>query len=537
MCASGPPGPSGPSGASGMNGLNGLPGPTGAQGIPGPQGLQGIQGIQGPSGPQGIQGIQGIPGICDCEQLPQANIANLVVNNTFVMNGTMTCPAGSLDVSCFGLTGACPSYSTCYLTMLGLYINSTTLANPPILFVGMDPGGVGNGQVKFGEWPLQSISQFTVHASQSLFIVGNNTDAQLISNGGSARLQSIGSGVTTRVLSDAFIQMQAQSAITIASITGSISMQGAGTFWNLDSVNGQLYGAATTLSVNVQDFYFIKQTSLPWLNSQSAITLSTGPTGPYSDIAGSSILISGGDLILANGLKIIGNNTNEYVAISAIEIQNKVIRSNSLVLQLQDDTNAKVLDIQATITNSQLGKPVWFINQEGVNFQDTPIFNEGGVPYPLLCNDTEGFRIDPGCLFTGCIKGIGAGVQLNDTLTVRRLEFNSLDTAPACTPLAGAGTGATCTFTTGSTDCRMQVRLTTGTGPTATSSVFSIAYGTAFGTVQLGPIVARANLVAANSGATLYVDEATETVNGFTVKTGAVALTASLLHVYNVRVC
>jgi hypothetical protein len=136
-CLQGATGPVGPRGIPGPTGLAGMIGPTGPQGVIGPQGFI------GPTGPQGLQGLigptgpQGTPGVCGCMNLPLVNITNLNVTNALTLSGSMTCPGGALDASCFGLVGACPDFSTCYLNALGLNINSSSVTVIPQLKVGM----------------------------------------------------------------------------------------------------------------------------------------------------------------------------------------------------------------------------------------------------------------------------------------------------------------------------------------------------------------------------------------------------------------
>lgn len=78
---------------------------------------------------------------------------------------------------------------------------------------------------------------------------------------------------------------------------------------------------------------------------------------------------------------------------------------------------------------------------------------------------------------------------------------------------AGAGTGATCAFATGSTDTFGEIRLTTGSAPTAGADWVYVPYAVAYSGTAPFPVIAPSTNSA--SLADLYVSS--YTVNGFTV--------------------
>lgn len=133
-------------------------------------------------------------------------------------------------------------------------------------------------------------------------------------------------------------------------------------------------------------------------------------------------------------------------------------------------------------------------------------------------------------------------------LSVTSLTATSLLTAkhfvptnaaiPTAAAGTGAGTGPTVTVTAGSTDCKMQITVLTGTSPTAGGNIVVVTYNTAFaGTVNKGVVFSPAGAnAAALSGATSPYISA-ETLTTFTFTSGSSALAATTTYMWNFQAC
>ncbi len=393
FCTQGATGPTGAQGIPGPTGLAGLPGPTGPQGLIGPQGFIGPIGPTGPTGPQGIQGVVGPNGSCDCFQLPLANITALNVSGTFTLSGSMTCPGGALDSSCFGLVGMCPDFSTCFLAALGLDITSTSNVTVPRLNVGMGLGDAGKSVVHFGAYPNNVVQAFTAYVQGLFSLASVNNPIDITSYFGNMNLQAIGGPtVTTTVSSSGQLNLGGTYGASMIATNGNVFMEGGASQIQLLSGTDVIKTQSTNLTVSATDFQFFKSLGTPYLQSQSATSVQCAGSGPFVSIASTSLLASF-DVILESGVKLLTNNPSGLINMAGIELCGFLIKTTSSTLQLQDGTATKTLDIHATITNSEGSFGVQIISPNGVNFIDTSIRNEGGVAGPLVCNDVEGFAL------------------------------------------------------------------------------------------------------------------------------------------------
>jgi hypothetical protein len=101
----------------------------------------------------------------------------------------------------------------------------------------------------------------------------------------------------------------------------------------------------------------------------------------------------------------------------------------------------------------------------------------------------------------------------------------------------GAGTSPTLTVTAGSTDCKMQVTLTTGGTPSVSAPIFTVTYHTAFNTLTKGIVMSAANAAAAALTSTGRPYVGTETLTGFVLTSNAVGLAASTQYLWNFQTC
>jgi hypothetical protein len=395
LCMIGPPGATGAQGVPGPTGLAGLPGPTGAAGVIGPSGFVGATGPSGPSGPTGATGVQGIPGVCNCLNLGMVHWDNLFVNDTLTLNGTMTCPGGALDPSCFGLS-TCPDFSGCRLKARALDVWSNNLTDLASISVGLTPGDVGGGSAIFGFFGGPPLNTFSVNVNGTFLMSSVLTPIQMFASNADIVLDVVGTP-TQKILmtSTGYINMTSVRGIGLTSNFGIVNTcNSVLTNWNCVD---QLITSQTPLNftVSAKDFIVTKTSALKWFETQSNNTLQcAGSPGPFAVIAGSSMMFST-DVVFASGTKLMTNAASGLLGVSGLELCGQLIKTTAATLQLQDATVSKELDVRAQIYNGELALPITFTDADGADFAGTPLFDSTPL-MPLLCNDTEGLRVSAG---------------------------------------------------------------------------------------------------------------------------------------------
>lgn len=411
----GMPGPTGPmgmclnnnpaclQGATGPTGMQGIPGPTGPAGIPGatgsigPQGIQGFVGPTGSVGPIGVTGPtgpQGIPGICDICMLPIAEIQTLNVTTQLILSGGATCPGGSLDASCFGLSGACPDFSECYLQQRGLQIFSDNVTFVPQLRVGGIMGDVGTGVVVFGSgsYPIAGFTSY-VSNQQVLESEGMASFRSLLNNV-LIEASSAAAQLTIRA-PEGMVTMQTKLGMAI-SVSGGSSGQysvnvGAATTV-MDQATGNHFITGTLVEMTATDFKLQRGVGMPWIESSSTDTLVCSPVAiPFATTTGFSVTHSE-DVIIADTKKLMTNAADGLIEASGFKLCGPGIKSVASTLRLQDNTATKIISLEGTVTNAEATQPITILDLEGINFQSTPLRNDAGGE-PLIVDDAEGLRV------------------------------------------------------------------------------------------------------------------------------------------------
>lgn len=152
----------------------------------------------------------------------------------------------------------------------------------------------------------------------------------------------------------------------------------------------------------------------------------------------------------------------------------------------------------------------------------------------LLFNNDLGtslFSPSPGIIQTN------AAFTINNVLTASRFNGYNPISLPTVAAGTGAGTGPTITVTPGSTDCKLQVTVLTGTAPAA-NNIFVLTYATAAtGTLTSGVVFSPASQTAAALTGTSAPLVSAETLATFTFRSGSVALAASTTYVWNFQTC
>ena len=370
--ATGPSGPSGPSGATGAQGQTGPSGPAGPSGlsITGPTGPTGPSGATGPTGPQGD------PGVCDCLNLGVASYSLMNVTNTLgitpgaqiVLNGTMTCPGGALDPSCFGLS-VCPDFSSCILNAGGLNVynnvsgsglqvtySSITMLSPSPYSVTAtfgDSGVVGNRLAAFTVYAvttkIDAVGLLTLRALAGAVVISTGTSSPSNSISLSATSSTItalaGTGLSLTTAGGT--ATLAASGASISATASSATIDAIGTVVNVVSGNTTLYDTVTGRT---------------WYKT---IPLSTytcpgsGALSPSATIYGSTEVGDNVDVVLSSTTKLLSKSPGGFIQMSAIELFcNATIQTTSgLPLQLQNDVT-DIIDLRGILSNGAANTPI-----------------------------------------------------------------------------------------------------------------------------------------------------------------------------------
>lgn len=481
FCLQGATGPAGPQGPIGLTGAQGLRGPTGIQGPAGVSGLQGPKGDTGDTGPQGPQGVQGIPGVCNCFSLPMVTIDNLDVTTSLTLTGSMTCPGGALDISCFGLA-ACPDFSLCDMHARSLILDSGV---PNTSFkVGKqgDTGTtveMGDSAIAGPEYKMDSFKMYSTFANydtsgpQNFRTVNGNIVIQ--ANGGILRSATLQSTGTVSVIGGGGVSVLATSQNIVLNAVANVAQI------QLQASLGTISLSAITLTLTAPNMVIQQSAGNPWLTFDSANSLVCSGAVPLSTTAGTSMKFDR-DIILGQNARLMTSATNGVFRLGGIlELCGYILRTSGATLQLQDDSTTDVLDVRAQISNGELNMPVTINDPEGLDLYDTILTNSGpslyvtfndtdgidvrdspllstlgpvvfknpsnGVDFyntplhnsfstdPLEVDDMQGLRVSPGKIFTAEIQSIGPTLTLTGNVVISgTLNGQTISgTGPCCT--------------------------------------------------------------------------------------------------------
>lgn len=362
-----------------------------------------------------------------------STIQNLNVTTSLTLSGSMTCPGGALAPSCFGLTGACPDYSTCYMTMLGLSINSSSPFDIPKLQVGVGALDAGKSVVNLGLYPTYPVDRFTVYAKTQCDITSYNSPIGITAYSGSVVIQSAGSSlVSTTVASTGSVLVSAVTGVNIVASTGTVSLNGGSASFSVVQSSTSIVASSTNFTATATDFKVFKAGGvMPWFQTQSTTSLTCAAGGPFATSASSSMLFST-DVILSAGTKLLTTEPSGLIKMAGLELCGTIIKTTGTVLQLQDGTATKILDVHASITNSEGSFGVTFISAtNGVNFQDSALHNSNGVVGPLVCDDPQGFAVNApnGTVFaesfTSNTPGNSIDINTNGPVSISRVGLTT----------------------------------------------------------------------------------------------------------------
>lgn len=442
-CMQGPPGQDGATGPSGPSGPQGLPGVTGSTGEQGATGPTGPTGPSGPSGATGPQGPQGVPGVCDCLMLGSATFATINVTSTLtipvgaqiVMSGTMTCPGGALDQSCFGLT-TCPDFSTCDLEANTLTIfdsgasRGVVLSKTSIQVSSPTPTNynviLGNSQVmnnKMGNMVtysdvlrLDGLVTASVRALDGILLL----QAGGISPLNNANLQSLSGQVI----------ITGGAGVSVVSNANFIQLLAGGTQISITNA-GQILGIASSITWNSE--------TMIWSNPVAAVNwFETNPVNSYTCPGAGTALVSDltrdsmrfyHDVVYSSGTRLLTLNADGLIESVGFNLYcNTVIKTVDPAVDLQLQTAlTEFIDFRGTVRN-QIPLAALTVNDlEGFNLLNTPVFNGGGSG--VLFNDNVGIVLNnlagpsTSAVFVNRINSLN-GATDTFTLSAATIVFN-----------------------------------------------------------------------------------------------------------------
>lgn len=318
-CQRGATGPTGPTGATGPQGVQGLTGLSGATGPAGPSGPSGARGVSGPTGATGPQGIPGVNGTCDCFNLPEVTIGNIVNTGELNILGNITCSnTTSFAQSCF--PNACLNFSACDLQSRSLLL---TDGSPTFLKV-CTPGDNSNCQVIFGDNStgnatnpdrmalFRSFSLQTIFDSQILTQITTLAGDMVVRalGGLGSRLTLASSGqVNVAAAGDVIIESNGAGSVTLTTqyIDGRVNLQAPGGIFGVgDSFN--MTSQTYSFTSGGTDIYLAGTPNT--LTCQASLPLPVDTGGNKNELRQ--------DMVTYNGAQIISGESSGILSIGPI---------------------------------------------------------------------------------------------------------------------------------------------------------------------------------------------------------------------------
>ncbi len=126
----------------------------------------------------------------------------------------------------------------------------------------------------------------------------------------------------------------------------------------------------------------------------------------------------------------------------------------------------------------------------------------------------------------------------SDADITARHHYTTSAAIPTVAAGTGAGTSPTLTVTAGSTDCKMQITVLTGSSPTASGTIFTLTYNSAFiNTLNQGVVCTPRGATAAALSGTSNPFVSSEALGNFVFTAGSAALAATTTYIWNCQSC
>jgi hypothetical protein len=322
----------------------------------GPRGETGSQGIQGIQGEQGIQGPQGIPGVCDCFNLTNVTIGNMVLTGTIDVQGNITCSGGGgLDLSCY-LLGTCPNMSSCDVEAKSIALKN---GSPTHIYVG-EPGDLSLSVARFGDSSFTDtwrLLDFTVYSSN--VVIESDSLMQISSLSAGVVIRALGTNSSVYVQASGQLEVLAAAGIFMeAPVAGDIhfSVDSLTGVFRVSSTGGIVMGTGST--VITTDVFQVRQSSSSnyWHRSNNVDTLTCAAN--TTSISGLSYEFYT-DVLMQSGKVLQTRDTSGFLNIGPnLELCGDSIKTQTSTLKLQNETSTHYLDVQAIIVNNDASSNV-----------------------------------------------------------------------------------------------------------------------------------------------------------------------------------
>lgn len=410
-------------------------------------------------GDTGSTGPVGDTGVCECFDLPLANITETVVTGTLLLSGgNFTCEDGAqIGYSC--LTGVtCPNTTSCDLQAQSLIL---TGGSPTGLVVGGvdDFGGeviMGDSADYTGSFPYPTYTNILSRIQTFAFVL------QLEGLGSTALTARQGDLLLAAIQNDtSSIYMTSSGSIQITSRTG-ITIQ--------DIVNGDIFLSTTSPGAIIQGLStggYIFGTG-PWNISTSQFVLGTGTSNwfrtntnsyfcngvPQDGDSGTNALFVDVDLVMRNGGDILTNSYTGVIRLGPVGIElcgGLLVSSTGTPLQLQDDPAAAEIDMRGTIINGDNTQPVGSGTVVGAVYFGDDVEVGGDLVIDGFLNITGGFSLSGDVVVDSLTTTVGDVTSAADVVATGNFMTSTGDfitTSGDVTASAGTITGNDGQFTT-----------------------------------------------------------------------------------------
>ena len=427
-------------GETGPTGQRGPAGGSGSKGEPGSQGQQGLKGEVGPTGgtgPSGPPGNQGIPGICDCLNVSMVELQDLEVNGTAAFDGSVTfngivnCPNGAFQPNCYNLA-VCPDFIACDLRAQSLSVWSANVSVIPRLQAGMDFLDLGKTVVNFG-LPTTSmkVAEFTVLTDGFYSVETQNVDMLHRTFNGNIRFEAFGTVPRIDLASTGYVNISSNLAVGVEA-QQLISFTAGPSTLNIDAINNRIAAITPNLTAIVNEFSFVRPSTLPWIRSFATTTLQCPSGPPLTSAVGVSMGV-GADVILEGGARLLTTAADGLIEASGFKLCGSQIQTVGSQLILQSNTFTQTVDVRGAITNGLGVDPVIFSDGHGVRFVPGTFAEMDQIRSSrgdgALYIHTEELANSPGPIFIGNVSQL---VTFRGDVTIEG-QLNGAGTCIGCT--------------------------------------------------------------------------------------------------------
>ena len=299
----------------------------------------------------------------------------------------MICDGGALDPECFGLTGAaCPDLSLCNIQGLtGFFTN-------PVGITTFQVGELGDGgttTATFGDYSSYNLQSFKTYATNveigaiSQYLtrvgIGGYYTLDIGSPGSTAhRVLTLNGGRQNYLTSGGFrIDASGSSPVEILTTSGAANIQFASSLGIIQS------SATNEITTNLFRVGYpdIGGSDVNWLVTELSTGLICNASIPHLSATGTPEAYTNmrveQPLVIAEGMSILTEESDGKLRMSGFSLCNGQVHAESGVeLDLFSDIG---INLNGPITNPTSMSPLVIADTEGLDLQDTPVFNSDAM--------------------------------------------------------------------------------------------------------------------------------------------------------------